>query len=94
MSEENIAINSNELKELKPRIVTMTNILQEIDNKREELKEAAEAIEDEFNIKKKLINKIARTMYKHNYADIQSENEHFEFLYEAIAEGRKTGVAE
>jgi len=35
---------------------------------------------------------MARTMFKHNYADLQQESEHFEFLYEAVVEG--TGIQE
>lgn len=85
----NPSINSAELKKIKPQIVEMTKCLNEIDNQREQLKSIAANIEDEFGVKKKLTNKIARTMFKHNYYDLQSENEHFEFLYEAIAEGKK-----
>jgi len=33
---------------------------------------------------KKQINKLARTMYKRNYEDVQQENEDFETLYETL----------
>lgn len=86
---DNVSVNSADLKKAKEMITEMTNCLARIDLERESLKDIAAAIEDKTGIKKKLSNKIARTMFKHNYADIQSENEHFEFLYEAIAEGKK-----
>lgn len=91
MSDSNVNINSAELKEMKAEIVKITGIYREIDDRKEDIKAIVEAIEDKFDVKKKLINKIAKTMYNHNYSDLQAENEHFQFLYEAIAEGKKVG---
>lgn len=86
----NLSVNSHELKEIKSMIVEITNCLSRIDGEREQIKDIASAVEDKFNIKKKLVNKVARTMYKHNYADLQTENKHFEFLFEAVANGKQT----
>lgn len=83
------ALNAKELQALKVMIVEMTKCLNTIDGEREQMKEIAEAAEDKFGIKKKYINKVARVMYKSNYADLQAENEHFEDLYESVAEGKK-----
>jgi len=91
MSESNVNINSAELKELKAEIVKITGIYREIEDRKDDIKAIVDAIEDKFSIKKKLINKIAKTMYNHNYSNLQAENEHFQFLYEAIAEGKKVG---
>lgn len=85
----NEVINAKDLQALKVAIVEMTKCLQTIDGEREQMKEIAEAAEEKFGVKKKYINKVARTMFKHNYSDLQSENEHFEDLYESIAEGKK-----
>ena len=82
-------LNPKEMQALKVMIVEMTKCLQTIDGEREQMKEIAEAAEDKFGIKRKYINKVARVMFKHNYADLQSENEHFEDLYETVAEGKK-----
>ncbi len=82
-------INEEERRKLKAMIVEMTNALARMDSEREHLKEIASVAVDEFGIQKKVINKLARTMYKNNYADLQAENDHFEFLYEAI--DAKTG---
>jgi len=73
-------------KALKAMIVEMTNSLERIDGEKEQMKDIAEAAEDKFSIKKKYVNRMARTMFKHNYADLQSETEHFEFLYESVIE--------
>jgi len=84
-----IAINPDERKALKTMIVEMTHCLQRIDDEKEQMKDIAAAAEEKFEIKKKYINKMARTMYKHNYADLQQETEHFEYLYEAVVEGQE-----
>ncbi len=84
-----IVLNPKDMQALKVMIVEMTKCLQTMDSEREQLKDIAEAAEEKFGIKKKYINKVARVMFKHNYADLQSENTHFEDLYETIAEGKK-----
>ena len=81
-------LNPKDAQALKVMVIEMTNCLQTMDNEREAMKDIAESAEDKFGIKKKYINKVARTMYKHNYTDLQSENEHFEDLYESVAEGK------
>ena len=91
---DDIPVNAADLKKAKSMIVEMTNCLSRIDIEREAMKDVAEAIEDKTGIKKKLSNKIARTMFKHNDADLQAENEHFEVFYEAIAEGKKVAEDE
>lgn len=84
------SINPSERIEFKAMLVNMTKLLQEVDDAKEHIKDAAAACEDKFGIKKKLVNKLARTMYKHNYADLQQENDHFSFLYESLVEGKKS----
>jgi hypothetical protein len=81
-------INAKERIELKTMLVEMTKLFQMTDDNKEALKDIASAAEEKFGIKKKHINKLAKTMYKHNYQDLQQENEHFEYLYEAVIEGK------
>lgn len=90
MSDSIIPTDPTELKALKSLIVEMTNCLQRMDDEREQMKDIAEAGEEKFSIQKKHLNKLARVMYKHNYQDLQAENEHFEYLYEAVMENRKS----
>jgi len=87
-----IVVSPEDRKAMKAMIVEMTNCLERIDGEKEQMKDIADAAEEKFGIKKKFINKMARTMFKHNYADLQQESEHFEFLYEAVVEG--TGIQE
>lgn len=90
MTEMIVLSNAEDRRKLKAMIVEMTNTLSRADAEREHLKEIAKAVVEEFGIKKTLINKLARTMYKNNYADLQSENEHFEFLYESLVDAKVT----
>ena len=91
MTEMVVLSNAEDRRKLKAMIIEMTNTLSRVDAEREHLKEIASAAVDEFDIQKKLINKLARTMYKNNYADLQAENEHFEFLYESLVDGNTQG---
>lgn len=79
-----IVVNSEERKAMKAMIVEMTHCLGRIEAEKEQMKDIASAAEDKFEIKKKFMNKMARTMFKHNYKDVRQESEHFELLYESI----------
>lgn len=86
----NILTNPEELKKFKQVLATITHYLQIIDDQKEAIKETVEEAAGEYSIDKKLIRKLANTMYKHNYADIQEENNHFELLYESLVGTRVT----
>lgn len=88
MPNQNIPSNPADRKKMKGMLSEMTHCLQRADDERESMKDIAAEIESQFGVSKKIANKLARTMYKHNYADLQAENEHFEFLYEALVEGK------
>jgi hypothetical protein len=85
-----IVSNPKDRQELKLILAEMTNCMRRMDDERESIKEMAKAADEKFGVKAKLIKKLATTMYKHNYADVQAENEHFEILYETLVEGKKT----
>jgi hypothetical protein len=98
-----MSLSIEDRKKLKSVIGELTNSLLKIDAEREAMKEAISAAAEKFEIDKKQIRRIATTMYKRNYADVQAENEEFEILYETVIEGnepsdnvtqlRATGVA-
>jgi len=90
MSNQITLSNPADRKKMKTMLVEMTHCLQRADDERESMKEIAAEIESQFNISKKIANKLARTMFKHSYSDLQAENEHFEFLYESIVEGHNS----
>jgi hypothetical protein len=72
-------------QQLKAMIIEITRCMEKIDGEKEQIKAIVELAEEKFSIKKKYINKVARTMYKANYHDLQAENSHFEDLYENLA---------
>ncbi len=83
-----VITNPDERKKLKAVIVEMTNCLEKIDQQREQLKVIAGVAEEEYKIKKKDLNKMARIMFKQNYSTFTAENEHFAHLYESVCEGK------
>ena len=89
-----IPTTSADRQKMKQMLAEITACMQRMDDDREAIKDIAKAIEDQFEIKAKVSRKLASTMYKHNYADVQAENDHFEYLYEALVEGRKTDTDE
>lgn len=80
--------NPADRQKLKTMLAEMTHCMQRADDEKESMKEIADEAVRQFDIPKKIINKLARTMYKRNYADLQAENDDFEFLYEALVEGK------
>jgi len=73
---------------LKGMLTEMTHCLQKMDFQRSAKKEIAAGIKEQFELTPKVINKLASTMYKRNYADLQQENEDFEDLYEILVNGK------
>ena len=86
----NVPTSDKEVQTLKTMISEMTYCLDKIDQQRDQMKEIASDAAESFEVPKKLINKMARTMFKHAYADLCAENEHFERLYETVVEGKQT----
>jgi len=75
-------------KKLKMMISEMTHCMQRMDMEKESKKDIASEVKTQFELPTKMINKLASTMYKRNYEDLQSENEDFEIIYETIVEGK------
>lgn len=86
----NVPSNPADRQKMKTMLAEMTHCMQRADDEKESMKEIAEEVYNQFDVPKKIVNKLARTMYKRNYADLQAENEDFEFLYEALVEGKSS----
>ena len=85
----NVPSSDKERQTLKTMVSEMTYCLDKIDKQREQMKEIAGDAAESFDIPKKLINRMARIMFKHSYADLRAENDHFEDLYETVIENKK-----
>jgi hypothetical protein len=86
----NVLTNPDELKKFKQMIVTVTHYLQQMEDSREAISETIAEAATVFSVDKKIVRKIANSMFKGNYADLQEEQEHFELMYEALSGGRLT----
>lgn len=81
--------NNQERQKFKAMLAEITFCLERIDGEKEQMKEIIGDASKKYGIKKGIIAKMARVMYRHSYADVQAENRHFETLYETLVEGRK-----
>jgi len=87
------SLTRNDKHALKLIIGEITNSLLRIDSERETIKDMVNDASKKFEIDKKQIRKIANTMFKHNYADVQAEHEEFEYLYESVVEDKAQDAA-
>jgi DNA-binding IclR family transcriptional regulator len=90
----NILANPQERQKFKSALASLTHYFEIIDQQKEGIKESVAEISQQYGVDKKIVRKLASTMYKHNYASIQEENEHFATLYETIIEGRTSGSSD
>jgi len=79
-----VLVDPEQRKKFKQCLATVTHYLQIIDDQKEAIKETIEETSATFSVDKKLVRKLSNVMFKHNYADIQEENEHFALLYETL----------
>lgn len=77
-------LNSKDLQELKSKIGEMTRCLARVDAENEHKKDICTDTSKQFNLSKKMVNNLAKAMYKQNFHDIQQEHEAFEYLYESL----------
>jgi hypothetical protein len=82
--------NPEDRKKLKAALTEITHCYQRMDDERSAVKDIVSSISENFGLQKKVITKLARTMYKRDYLSLQQENEDFEVLYENIVENGKS----
>jgi uncharacterized protein YpuA (DUF1002 family) len=75
-------------QKLMAALTEITRCMQRADDERSAKKDIVNTIHEEFDIPKKQINKIARTMHKRNYQDVVAEELDFQELYETVIEGK------
>lgn len=85
---KNILNSPEERKKFKSALATITHYFRQVDDANEGAKETIADLSAEYGLDKKVIRKMAKTMYNHNYGSMQEENRHFESLYEIIIEGK------
>ena len=86
-----VILDPADRKKIRDAIEQAAVCLQEIADKRDDIKEIAKDIKEKYEIAPKQFNKLARSRFKHNHAEVTAENEEYETLYESIVEGRTDG---
>jgi hypothetical protein len=71
-------------KKISDALHEMAGALQFIEDKREFMKDVAASINEEFEIPKKIVMKMARTLHKHNYNDVAQETDVFVTCFETL----------
>ena len=85
---KNILNDPDERKKFKSSLSAITHQFQLIDDQKESIKEQVAELSAMYGLDKKIIRKLAATMYKHSYTDVLEENRHFEELYETVIENK------
>lgn len=87
--EDRVPSNPTDRQKLKSILTEVTRCMQRIDDERSAIKDLLADAAEKFDVDKKLLSKLAKTMHKRNYADVMHENESFETFYEILIEGQK-----
>ena len=61
--------------------------LSRVDNEKAAVKDIVDAVKDEIDLPKKIINRLARTYHKQNFAEQNTEDKEFAKLYVSIISG-------
>ena len=72
----------------------ITHCLSKIEQETQAKKDIVKAIDEKFGIKPKVVNKLAKTMYKQNYQELNNENYYFDLLYQSIVDDKQTSTQE
>lgn len=94
--EGHVSLPSNpaDRKRLMTMLSEATYCKQRMDDERESIKDIVARVHEEFELPKKLVTKLINTLYKQDYADRVSEEEDFQFLYEAIVHPSTTNAVD
>lgn len=88
MSTTNVPSSITDRQKVKAALVECTHAFQRIEDEQESIKEMINDVAEKTGINKKLLRRVARTMYKHTYSDVIQENEEFETLYELLVKDK------
>mgnify|MGYP000867253506 CR=1 FL=1 len=86
-STKNVMADPVERKNFKIGLNTITAYMQMVSDNKAAMTETINFLADKYGLDKKIVRKMATTLFKRNYSDVQEENQHFEELYETIVEG-------
>lgn len=77
-----------EREKFKNCMVALSEYFQIIEDQKETIKEVVNELSETYELDKKIVRKMAVTMFKSNYADQRKESDRFSELYERVIIGR------
>jgi archaellum component FlaC len=77
-------LDDDQLKALREGSKEISIHLTKIEIEREGIKDIVSSLKDELKIPKKIINRIAKTYHKQNFAEVSVEDTEFAALYTTI----------
>lgn len=72
-------------KAIKNALQEISNSLTRIEGERDLIKDILQTVQDNQNIPKKYVRKLAKIYHKQNYNEVQQEQDDLETLYETVA---------
>lgn len=92
--EDRVPSNPTDRQKLKAMLTEITHCMLRIEDEQSAIKDIVDDAAEKFDVDKKLLKKLAKTMHKRNYSDVMHENESFETFYTILIEGQKTSEDE
>ena len=83
----NIVVPSSpeDRRAIKNALQEISNSLTRIEGERDLIKDILQTVQDNQNIPKKYVRKLAKIYHKQNYNEVQQEQDDLETLYETVA---------
>lgn len=81
------SLDEKQLKTLTDGLKEISVHLSRIDREKEAIKDIVDSVKDEIELPKKLINRLARTYHKQNFAEQNTEDKVFAKLYVNVVSG-------
>jgi vacuolar-type H+-ATPase subunit D/Vma8 len=84
MSNVIIPSSPEDRKKIRGALEEISNSLTRIEAERELIKEILQDVEDKFELPKKYTRKVAKIFHKQNFAEVKTEQEDLETIYETV----------
>ena len=84
MSNVIIPSSPEDRKKIRGALEEISNSLTRIEAERDLIKEILQDVEDKFELPKKYTRKVAKIFHKQNFADVKTEQEDLETIYETV----------
>jgi hypothetical protein len=84
MSNVIIPSSPEDRKKIRGALEEISNSLTRIEAERDMIKDILQDVEDKFELPKKYTRKVAKIFHKQNFAEVKTEQEDLETIYETV----------